>query len=121
MCSAPLLNPGFRVKPLPGTGPTGRLATVSSTLVFEAFEDALHHLDTLTVHLELDDVVLEVAPQPVRAHVPGALSSPRPIGYRLASQDAADPEIVARQVAALNAAAVCLGMTGLETLDPLAG
>ncbi len=121
MCAALLLDPGFHVKPLIGTGPAGHLATVSSVLVFEDFRDALQHLDALTVHLELGEVVLEVAPRPVRAHVPGTLSPTRPIGYRLASRDAGAAELVAHQVAALNAAAACLGMTGLEALDPLAG
>ena len=46
-----LLDPGFFVRPLPGTGPDGHLATVCSTLVFEAFEDALHHLDQIALHV----------------------------------------------------------------------
>ncbi|MCM3687397.1 MULTISPECIES: hypothetical protein [Kocuria] len=119
MCAELLLDPGFYVRPLPGTGPSGHLATVCSTLVFEAFEDALHHLDQLSMHLEPEHAVVGIEPRPVRAHVPGTVSPNRPIGHRLVSRDAADPAAIARQVAALKAAVACLGMTGVDTLDPL--
>jgi hypothetical protein len=48
------------------------------------------------------------------------VSPERPIGYRIVSRDAADPTAIAQQVAALKAAVLCLGMTCIETLDPLA-
>lgn len=114
-----LLDPGFFVRPLPGTGPDGHLATVCSTLVFEAFEDALHHLDQIALYLAPEHTVVGIEPRPVRAHVPGTLSPDRPIGHRLVSRDAADPAAIARQVAALKAAVLCLGMTCIEALDPM--
>lgn len=118
MCAELLLNPGFYCRPLPGTGPDGPLATVSSTLVFEALADALHHLHQLNLHLDPEHTVVSLHPRPVRAHVPGTRSPDHPIGHRLVSPDAADPAAIARQITALRTAALHLGMTTLDTFNP---
>lgn len=118
MCAELLLDPGFYPRPLPGTGPGGHLATISSTLVFEALADAQHHLDQLTLHLDPHHTIVSLHPHPVRAHVPGTRSPIHPIGHRLLSSDAADPAAIARQVTALRTAAKILGMTTLHSHTP---
>lgn len=104
------------MKPLPGTGPAGHLATISSELVFESFADAIYHLDAVLVHLEREYVTVTVEPIPVLAHVPGIMPPPHPIGYRLGSRCHAATEAIAQQVAALRAAGCMVDMTGTETV-----
>lgn len=121
MCAELLLDPGFTVRTLPGMGPAGHLATVTSGLVFETAEAALDHLFVLAALSDATDDVVRVEVVPVRAHVPGAPRPAGPIGYRLASRDAGPTEAVAVLVAALCVAVARRGMTGADALEALAG
>lgn len=119
MCADLLLDPGFSVRTLPGTGPGGHLATITSSLVFESAHDALRHLFILVALTDPAREAVTLEALPVRAHVPGAPCPDGPIGYRLASRGSAPTDAVAEQVAALCAAATQRGMTGAAALEAL--